>query len=238
MFKKAVLIIHGFMGEISEVEYLSNYIKLNSNIDAYSFSLPGHNKHTLKSVKYEDWIKASEDMLESLSKKYNTIYLIGHSMGGVIATHLAKEHKIIKKLILIAPAFIYLDFNENFNNIKTIIKNPIKNKKRYVETTHKVMNTSIESILEFQKLIKKYYDTPKNITTNTLILHGEIDAVVPIRSSQYVYDTILSKDKHIKLIPNEGHGLLYGETKDYISNYITTYLKGGLEWIIAKNSKI
>ena len=33
MFKTAVLIIHGFMGEVSEIEYLSNYIKLNSNIN-------------------------------------------------------------------------------------------------------------------------------------------------------------------------------------------------------------
>ncbi len=238
MFKKAVLIIHGFMGDVSEVEYLSNYIKLNSNLDTYTFTLPGHDKHTLKNVKYQDWIDSSEKMLEKLKEKYNTIYVVGHSMGGVIATILASKNKCINKIVLVAPAFIYLNFNENLDNIKNIIKNPIKNKERYSEATLKVMNTSILSMLEFRKMVEKNYDIPKQINCSTLIIQGEKDAVVPIKSSNYVYDSILSRDKHIKTIPNETHAILYGKKKEEISNYITAYLKGGLEWITVKNSKI
>lgn len=238
MFKTAVLIIHGFMGEVSEVEYLSNYIKLNTNIDSYTFTLPGHDKHTIRDVNYIEWLEASKEMLNQLETKYNKIYIIGHSMGGVIASILAKENKRIKKLVLVAPAYIYLDFNENLDNIKSIIKNPIKNKERYSEATYKVMNTSISSMLEFKKLIKKYYDVPKEINCDTLIIQGEKDAVVPVKSSIYVYDSILSKHKYLKIIPNETHGLLYGKKKEEVSRYITSYLKGGLEWKIAKNLKI
>ncbi len=237
MFKKAVLIIHGFMGEISEVEYLNNQINLNSNIDAYAFSLPGHDKYTIKDVKYQDWIKASENMINTLKKKYKTIYVIGHSMGGVIACHLATKFKEVKKVILVAPAFIYLDY-DNLGNIKEIIKNPIKNQDRYKDATYKVLHTSLSSVLEFRKLVEKYYETPKEINCPILILQGDKDAIVPIKSSNYVYDSVLSKDKFIKIIPNETHSILCGPNKDKISRYITKYLIGGLEWIIVKNSKI
>lgn len=238
MFKIAVLIIHGFMGETSEVEYLSNYIKLNTNIVSYTFTLPGHDKHTTKSIEYTDWINASRDMLTKLKQKYNIIYVIGHSMGGIIASILAHENKEVKKLVLVAPAYLYLDFNENFDNIKSIIKNPIKNKKRYSETTHKVMNTPLSSMLEFKKLVDKYYNIPKEISCDTLIIQGEKDAVVPVKSSVYVYESILSKHKYLKVIQDGTHGLLYGDKKEEISRYITSYLKGGLEWKIVKNSKI
>ena len=238
MFKTAVLIIHGFMGEVSEIEYLSNYIKLNSNIDTYTFTLPGHEKHTLRDVKYNEWIKRSEEMLNQLKMKYNRIYIVGHSMGGVIASILASKNKEVKKLVLVAPAYIYLDFNENFDNIKSIIKNPIKNKDRYSETTHKVMNTSISSMLEFKKLIEKFYNIPNEIKCSTLIIQGGKDAVVPIKSSEYVYEKVKSKQKFLKVMPNETHALLYDKNKDKISKYITIYLKGGLEWITVKNLNI
>lgn len=238
MFKSAVLIIHGFMGDISEVEYLLNYIKLNTNIDSYSFSLPGHDKYTLKNVEYTDWMDASREMLKKLKKKYNTIYIIGHSMGAVIGSVLAIENPEIKKLVLVAPAYIYLDLNENIGNIKSIIKSPIKNKEKYFDVTHKVMSTSILSMLEFRKLVEKYYDTPQKIKCNILILHGEKDPVVPLKSCTYVYENVLSKDKHLTIIEGETHALLYGNKKEEIARYISSYLKGGIEWKIAKNLKI
>ena len=99
LFRKAVLIIHGFAGGTYDEEKLANFLERHAKLDVYSFTLPGHEKRTFKTVKYQEWIKESEDMLNRLiNYGYKDIYLIGHSMGGVIATYLASKYKRVKKL--------------------------------------------------------------------------------------------------------------------------------------------
>ena len=41
-FRKAVLIIHGFAGGTYDQEFLANFLELNSGLDVYTFTLPGH----------------------------------------------------------------------------------------------------------------------------------------------------------------------------------------------------
>ena len=99
LFRKAILIIHGFAGGTYDEEDLAFHLELNRSFDVYQFTLPGHNKN-LSKVKYQEWIKASESKIEWLiNKGYNNIYLIGHSMGGVIATYLSTKYRQVKKLL-------------------------------------------------------------------------------------------------------------------------------------------
>ena len=53
IFRKAILIIHGFAGGTYDEEDLANKLELVKNFDVYQFTLPGHNKN-LSKVKYED----------------------------------------------------------------------------------------------------------------------------------------------------------------------------------------
>lgn len=240
MFKKAVLIIHGFTGSTYEMEYLQNYISLNSNIDVYTFTLPGHERAVIGGVKYEDWINYSNDMLCKLKSKYKSIYLIGHSMGGVIATHLAKEHSEIKKLVLLAPAFKYI----NLKQIKDDISIKIKDKKKYEleykdeaykGILYKIYSTPLKMALEFTKLVNEYYECPKYINCSTLIIHGKRDEIVPLASSEYVYNSILHNKKYLKVIENARHILTLGTEKEVVSEYVCKYLIGGLKWEIMKD---
>ena len=63
-------------------------------------------------VTRNDWInKAEEEIEKIINNGYREIYIIGHSMGGVIASYLASKYKEVTKLVLAAPAFHYLAFN-------------------------------------------------------------------------------------------------------------------------------
>ena len=91
LFRKAILIIHGFAGGTYDEEDLANYLELNRNFDVFQFTLPGHNRN-LSKAKYKDWIDYSESKVKWLiDNGYDSIYLIGHSMGGVIATYIASK---------------------------------------------------------------------------------------------------------------------------------------------------
>src|SRR5574344_1302069 len=111
-FRKAVLIIHGFAGGPHDNESIQFYLTMHG-FDVFTFTLPGHDRILFNKVTKEDWIKSCEDHIELLIKnKYNSICVIGHSMGGVLASYLASKYSVVKKLVLVAPAFKYLTFEE------------------------------------------------------------------------------------------------------------------------------
>ena len=54
------------------------------------------------------WVQRAKDQLDQYKKTNRDIYLVGFSMGGVIASYLAAMVPV-KKLVLLAPAFSYIN---------------------------------------------------------------------------------------------------------------------------------
>ncbi len=209
LFRKAVLIIHGFAGGTYDEEKLANFLERHAKLDVYSFTLPGHEKRTFKTVKYQEWIKESEDMLNRLiNYGYKDIYLIGHSMGGVIATYLASKYKRVKKLVLAAPAFNYLVANDESNAIEKMKKgmDAIKNNDKD-EILTRFLKLPLTSINEFVKLVKKYKKSYLEVKIPVLIVQGDMDTLVPLESSLNIYEELLSKKKKIVILKNITHDI-------------------------------
>ena len=237
IFRKAVLIIHGFAGGTYDEENLANYLELNRFFDVYQFTLPGH-ENNLKKVKYQDWIKSSEYKIEWLIEKgYNDIYIIGHSMCGVIATHLATKYRQIKKLVLAAPAFQYLDFKNENINIKESLKKVPKIMEQYSgdEIISRVFKVNINAVREFMLLVKKYYNTPSNVICPALLLHGTDDHLVPTSSIEYVYNELNKNIKKIVYINKVTHDIFKLDRQEEIFKIVEEFLKhntaGGIEYI-------
>ena len=227
LFKKAVLIIHGFAGGTYDEENLANYLQLNNSFDVYQFTLPGH-KSNLSKIKHEEWINCCENKINWLLKSgYNKIYLIGHSMGGVIATYIASKYKEVKKLVLGAPAYNVLGLNSDDINIFNSIKEIPKLIKTYGkdEVVHRILKTNPDAIKEFLDLVKKYYNYPKEINCPVLILQGLEDNIVQTDSSKYVYDSIKSKMKKLVYINNANHDLFSIEEDNEIFKIVNEFLK-------------
>lgn len=227
LFRKAILIIHGFAGGTYDEEELANYLELNKHYDVFQYTLPGHEKN-LSKVKYQEWINASEKKVEWLIKNgYNSIYLIGHSMGGVIATYLATKYNKIKKLVLAAPAFQYLDVIDDSLNISNSIKMTPKVIKTYGgdEIFARLLKLNPSSIREFMFLVKKYYNYPKLIKCPILLLQGNNDNLVPLTSVKYVYDSVLSKIKKIIYINGATHDIFRSVNNEKIFTLVEEFFK-------------
>ena len=191
--KKAILLIHGFAGGSYDYGDLPNDLELINNYKVFTYTLPGHNKSIINNVTKEDWIKKSEYQIEKIiNHGYKDIYVIGHSMGGVIASYLASRYKEVKKLVLAAPAFQYFKFENNKINILESIKVVPNLFKDYdkAEVISRIFKVPIPTIREFISLVKEHHDDIKNIKCPTLIIHGTKDEIVPNSSTLYVYDNI------------------------------------------------
>lgn len=226
-YRKAILIIHGFGGGTYDEEYLANRLELIHNFDVYSFTLPGHDTNATK-INMNDWIKSCEEHIEMLINfGYKNIYVIGHSMGGVMSTYIASKYKEIKKLVLAAPAFQYLNVENDKMNLVESFKTSMDVVKEYSkeEVISRFLRMPSNSVKEFIKLVKTYYDCPKDVHTPTLIIEGTSDIIVPIKSGEYVYDNIKSKQKYLLIVKGINHDIFRSERKDEVTNYVIDFLK-------------
>jgi esterase/lipase len=71
------------------------------------------------------WIQRAEDGLGALINQNETVWLVGFSMGGVIAARLATLYRV-DRLVLLAPAFEYLTFKSVMGKVEEVARNVIK----------------------------------------------------------------------------------------------------------------
>ena len=233
-FRKAVLLVHGFAGGTYDEEYLANQLELNRILDVYAFTLPGHETSFSTKATKEAWIAKAESVMEMLIKNgYHQIYVIGHSMGGVIAAHLAEKYSQVKKLVLAAPAFKCFATKNGEFQILDVVKTGPDIIKTYSggEVFSRMMKLPIRSVREFLSLVSEYKDVPKKLEIPILIIQGKDDQVVPIDSSKYVYKNVKSKCKRLIIYKGETHDIFKGPKKEEIIREIE-------EFLVQKNREI
>lgn len=228
MRRKAILLIHGFVGGTYDYGELPNELELVKIFDVYCFTLKGHEKVIVNNVKYSDWIHDCERMIEMLiSHGYKKIYVVGHSMGGVLATYIAcKYPKYVKKLVLVAPAFKFFCFNEDKLDImKSIKKSPeILRSLPQDEVLSRLVKTPIPTIIEFTTLVRKYSKCVKEITCPILVIHGLKDLLVPSDSTDFVFNNAKSKSLTYLNIPLVNHNCFTGQNTDIVNASILNFL--------------
>lgn len=227
-FRKAVLIIHGFAGGTYDEENLAFSLELEKNLDVYTFTLPGHDKSIMTGVKKDDWTKACCEKIELLIKSgYKNIYVIGHSMGGVLASYLASKYKQIKKLVLAAPAFEAMDSSDGNINIFSSLKKTPQIVKTYStdEIISRVIKMPLPMVFEFQKLIQENQELPKKITCPTLIIHGTNDQIVPLSSSKKIYENLKVPYKKMIIANDITHHLFKSDKTDILIKEVISFLK-------------
>lgn len=228
--KKAILMIHGFVGGSYDFGNYQNELQIYRKFDVFTYTLPAHEKVIVKDVKYKEWIDESIKQIEFLIEHgYKEIYLIGHSMGGVIASHLASHYPQVKKLVLAAPAFRYFYFkdgkvdiknlNETLKNIPEIIKGATED-----QTVARILKTPISTMIEFTKLVEECQNCVKNITCDTLTIHGTEDVIVPSESTEYVHNNIKSKTNILINIKKLGHECFNAKKSNEIKHIVTEFL--------------
>ena len=120
------LCIHGFTGAPYEVEPLVGYLQERTDWVFSVPTLPGHGElSSLKGIHYQQWIDHAEAELDKLIETCDEVYVIGFSMGGLIASYLAANYPV-KKLILLSAAAYYINPRQLAADIKMAILDSLK----------------------------------------------------------------------------------------------------------------
>ncbi|MCM3742201.1 alpha/beta fold hydrolase [Oceanobacillus luteolus] len=223
------LLIHGFTGGPYELGPLAEYLKEQTDWHIETPTLTGHGKELhLENTTYKDWITDAENTLRKMTAKYDEIYIVGFSMGGMIAAYLAAKYNV-DKLVLLATAGKYLDFKQIRADIHEVIRDGLKgeleNNKIYNHYKKKFGQVPIKANIEFMKLINFTRPYLKDVDTPVLIAHGQQDSMVPYKTAYYLDKEIHSEYKEIVLLDRSRHLLCLGDDKDTINVMVHDFLE-------------
>lgn len=222
------LCIHGFTGDPSEVEPLVNHLKRSTNWQIVVPTLPGHGDALqLRGISYHQWIEHAEQALKQLLETCETVYVIGFSMGGLIASYLA-VHYPIEKLILLSAAAYYVNPKQLAADIIEIVKDAFRGKlsenELYLRYKRKVLETPITATLQFRKLVASIRPLLYRVNIPTLIAQGESDGIVPPKSAQYLYENIGTAEKKLLYIKESKHLICHCNERERLFSEVESFL--------------
>lgn len=209
---EVLVFFHGFTGHMAEsgrlFYHLSNDL-VTKGISTIRFDWFGHGESDLDFVdaRVDLLTEEAQEILRYAHEQYDTVYLLGFSMGGAFAMNQAS--KDIEKLILLAPAYRIAGMKHHYFD-----NNPEVTKDLGGMVLHKEFTQGFQTLDMVENVIQ--YSNP------VLLIQGELDQSVP-KENAIELDKQL-KHSQLEIIPDADHCFHNREQHRFISSLITTFL--------------
>ena len=222
------LCLHGFTGEPWEVEPIATYFLEQKGWLVYTPTLPGHGPNgDLKDVTYQEWVYTAEVAVQELLKRCDQVFVIGFSMGGMLACYIASKYPV-SKLVLLSAAAYYVNPLQLLQELKDVVRLSLRGEldkdEHYQLYRKKIIETPMAAVYQFIQAVKRIKPFVSRVKIPTLILQGELDGIVPRKSATYLYDTIGSETKDVQFLPESKHMICHGFERDQLIKKIETFL--------------
>ena len=223
------LLLHGYTGGPFEVDPLKEFLEEETNWQVVVPVLEGHGEQLhLDGATYETWLKDAEDALEELRKECSTVYVIGFSMGGMIASYLAATQKV-DKLVLLAAARRYISvkyLGHYFGEVITDgIAGNLDENEWYANYKDKIGEVPFKANLEFIRLVHFTKPYLEKITAPTFIVQGMKDEMVPYKTAYTLEEEIGSELKQVVLFEKSDHLICLGDEGPVVNRLVLQFLQ-------------
>ena len=231
--KLGVYIIHGFSSTTYETKQLAEFLG-NNGFHAIAKNLPGHGTtpEECNSVKYNHWLYRIKEDIATLSFDSKKIFVIGCSMGGVLALYAASQFPLNACIVGGTVLKFNNQFTIDFTNrlLCRLIKT--RNKKKY---SGKDLQDEIKfygyeqypliALNEMRKLNKYMLKHLNEINCPALVVHSKADRLSLQKNMDIIYNNINSENKK-KLLVDKSHHNLFDSNPDQelIFNEILQFL--------------
>lgn len=174
------IIFHGFTGCNTGTKF--SYVQLSRMLEEYGigtlrmdFLGTGESDLNFRDMTFDDELSCARIILEEVLKMPTTtsVYLLGHSMGGALASELAKLYpNDIQKMCLWAPAFQLPEAVEYLKGTNVIAD-------YYDHNGFEISNLFVEDIVS-----RDFYKDLNTYKNQLMIIHGTEDKTVPFDISK------------------------------------------------------
>lgn len=204
----AVLLLHGFTGNSSDVRQLGRFLQ-KQDITSMAPHYEGHAEdpqNILNASPHVWWSQVVESYEELKSKDFDTIFVFGVSLGGVYALRLAAEKEVTAIATICSPMFLKAD-DELFESFKTYARAFKKLEGKDSETIEQEVSKYEKTNVfdEIREVIQHTKDRLEDVYEPALVVQSKHDDVINPESADIIYDNLSSDEKDYMWLEKSGH---------------------------------
>lgn len=235
-----IVILHGFLGSPQQMRSLAELLYKDGGYSVLVPRLPGHgtSAEELKTLTAE-WLISSltnvliknigkfQDVIKNRGKERSAapVVLLGYSMGGAIAIHLASRLTQVTHLVTLAAPIDTVHFGEH---LVPFIERFLRN--LWVHKTPCLGDYDrfpIHAVRIFSDTVRIAKESLPNVTCPALVVHALDDEVVPYPHSLYISMGLGNQIHERRAVPlrSGNHQIHRDPHTNAVASHILTFLK-------------
>lgn len=256
------LLIHGYLATPEEMRGLAQHLTAKGlRVHAPLVAGHGTTMREFRRTRWEDWAASVEGALAELQRECSQVFVVGISLGGLQALHLAVHHPGLGGIIALAPSLelifdprrpwrkasdmklwllsrmpwmAKLYAGEPSDRVPHFMHADIRDETARLNHIYYCFNptSGVIELLRYARHVKR--ELPQ-IRQPLLLIHSPLDGTVPLRSSEYVLAHVNSVQKALDLTTaaNSWHVLTEDVDREAVYNAVSEFIARiqGGDWI-------
>lgn len=232
--KRAVLLLHGFTGNSSDVRMLGRFLEKNG----YTSLAPHYKGHGVPPEELihtgpQDWWK---DVMRGYDKLkaagYEEIAVAGLSLGGVFSLKLGYTVPVKGIVSMCAPMSMKttdIMYEGVLKYAREYKRYEGKSAEHIEEEVEALQKQKMESLSDLRDLVYDVRQHVDHVYAPLLVVQGRLDDVIDSNSATIIHDSAESFEKQISWYEESGHVITLGPEKEQLHEDILEFLQS-LEW--------
>lgn len=226
-----LLMLHGFLGSPLSSHPMATYLA-EHGVSVHCPLLPGHGHYPdkLHKIPRQAWLAEAQEVFETVQSQYDELFLMGHSMGAVLAAHFCQKNPEVRGLIMLTPLYESPDDRLNWMKILRFVMPwfyPHKMRSMRALVRERVLD--FDPTIDFDNPEFQQHELPKvsrvptgalaemvkmaeygrtlwpKLTTPSIIFRGGHDPAVKPGSIDTLYEILPGPHKKLKTFPEAKH---------------------------------
>ena len=229
---EGVLLIHGFTGSPAELLLLGKFLN-TAGFTVLGIRLAGHgtNEQDLMQTTQKSWLNTVLDGYSILQGVCEKIFVVGHSMGALLALKLSTFRKVEKVVTISAPIFVDESLGaENLPPREICGSQSVFKPRRRLKNVPSAVNQVYRKmplicVHELFDLLESVKKNLSKVKTPLLILHAKDDHTAKPVSADFIFDNVASEIVRKKFFEIGGHLLPLTESREEVFSDIEKFLR-------------
>lgn len=227
------LLVHGFTGAPKEMRWLGEYLA-GQGRTVLGIRLMGHatRPEDMLRARWQDWLANVEDGWHLLSGCARRIFVIGLSMGGMLALRFAAGFPVAGVVAMSTlhhlPPDRRLPYIEWLSLVQPkIAKAPSDWHDRQAESVHvSYPDYPTRAIAELRDLLAEMRAALPQVTAPTLLIYSREDSAVRPQDGHaaLIYNALGSADKRLVWIEGSGHVITRDAARGEVFRHISSFV--------------
>jgi carboxylesterase len=234
--RHGVLLLHGFGDTPQSLEYLAAFIHAQG-WGVRAPLLPGHGRtlDAFAATRASDWIDFARVELQRLRARYETVAIVGQSMGGSLATVLSAESRDVHALVLLAP---YLSMPTRLRRAANVhyvlgilypflrgggersIRDPDE-----VERNLSYRFTTPRLVFELSRVVDLARAAAPSVSVPTLVIQSRQDPRIPPEAAERAFSLFTASERRLMWTEGNGHIITVDYGKQAVFAAVSAWLE-------------